>query len=92
MSYNVTHPNIVYEFTSKYGVTHSNIVYRFSLDYEDFSSILYTLIYSTLPCDLVRVYPLRPLISSSIDYTSHPPAGYIMRPYTNIYSPAIFRP
>ena len=79
--YDVAHPSIVYRFASKYGVAHSNIVYRFSLDHEEFSSILYTLVYSTLPRDPVRVPPLEYLISLSIDYTSYPPARYVIRLY-----------
>ena len=65
----VAYPNIVYRFDSKYRVTHSNMVYRFGLDYEDFSSILYTLVYGALPRDLVRVPPLGHTILSS-----YPPA------------------
>ena len=60
-----------------YGVTHPNIVYGFGLDHEEFLSILFTLVYSALPRDLVRVPPPGYLISSSMDYTSHPPAGYV---------------
>ena len=78
MSHGVTHLNIVYRFASKYRVTYSNIVYRFGLDYKEFSSMLYTLVYNTLPRDLVRVPPLGYLMSSSMDYTSHPPARYIL--------------
>ena len=51
------------------------------IDYVNFSSISYTLVHGALPRDLVRVPPLGYPISLSIDYTSHPPAGYVMRPY-----------
>ena len=78
MPYGVAHPNIVYRFASKYGVTYLSIVYGFGLDHEEFSSILYTLVYTALPRDLVRVPPLGHLMSSSIDYTSYPLAGYVL--------------
>ena len=79
--YRVTYSNMVYRFTSKYRVTHSNVVHGFSLGHKEFSSMLYTLVYSALPRDLVRVPPLGYLISLSMDHTSHPPAGYIIRLY-----------
>ena len=79
--YGVTHSNMVHRFTSKYGVTYSNIVYGFGLDYEEFSSILYALVYSALPRDPVRVPPLGYLMSLSMDHTSHRPARYVMRLY-----------
>ena len=80
MPYGVTYPNMVHRFTSKYRVTHSNMVHGFSLDYKEFSSILYALVYGALPRNLVRVPPLGHLMSSSIDYTSYPPARYV--PYS----------
>ena len=64
-----------------HGVTYPSIVYRFGLDYKEFSSILYTLVYGALSYNLVRVPPLGHLISLSIDYTSYPPAEYIVRLY-----------
>ena len=68
--YRVTHSNIVYGFASKYGVTYSNMVYRFGLDYKDFSSMLYTLVYGALPRNLVRVPHLGHII-----LLSYPPAS-----------------
>ena len=61
-----------------YSVTHSNMVYGFGLDYKEFSSILYILVHSALPRNPVRVPPLGYLMSSSMDHTSYPPAGYVL--------------
>ena len=86
MPYSVTYPNMVHRFTSKHGVTYSNIVYRFSLDHKDFSSMPYGVTHSNIvhdasPPNLVRVPPLGRPKSSSINHTSYPPAGYMVRLY-----------
>ena len=45
-------------------------------------SVTYSnIVYNTSHPNLVRVPPLGRPMPSSMDYTSHPPAGYIVRPY-----------
>ena len=62
------------------------LIYMVGLDHKDFSSIPYGVTYSNivldaLPPNLVRVPPLEYLMSLSLDYTSYPPAGYIVSLY-----------
>ena len=78
MPHSVTYPSIVHGFASKHGVTHSNMVHGFGLDHEEFSSILHALVHGALPRDPVHVPPPGHPMSSKMDYTSHPPARYIL--------------